>query len=598
MSPFALALFLAAQTPSPAGDGTQPGELTTPLVSNASCQLCHRSESDPRMAASSYRGTMMDLAGVDPVFLAALEIATHDAPATAELCLKCHFPRAWLDGRINGRAEDGFGLEPADLQGIQCDYCHRMAIPPPTDPSSTVPPSELSGVRIANAQVFLHDSLTKQGPFGSPYATGHASEQSALFTDSVLCAQCHDVSNTFEQRVDDDGTPMGVPVPIERTYTEWRASAYADPTSPDHRSCMDCHMEPYRGYASSTSSSAPERPLRSHKLVGANTMAPRMVAYLYDKKPDAPDFLKDLGPDVERTVEAVREQLGMAAVLEPVGLIEKDGARYLRVRITNLTGHKLPTGYAEGRRMYLSHEVRFGDGGLGPRTGTIDESTWDYVPGEEPVRTWEILMSEGTEPEVSFHFALVTRLLKDNRIPPKGFRPTSDTPVVRHEYPMQPDGSLVHWDEVDVPLATPGDGNDQCWPAIVDVGLWFQSSSGRYLRFLIDNAPIYGPDLKDALDAIGAAPEPMERFEVAVFPDGRIVPAAGPYACEPLPPPAVVDAGAHPPVGDAGFVPGDGVGCACAQASGEDRHFLLGGLALAAVAWVSARRPRRRTWTD
>lgn len=588
-SSFAIVLLLAAQTPGSLGGGTQPGELSTPLVSNTSCQLCHRSDADPRMPASSYRGTMMDLAGVDPVFMAALEIAANDAPATAELCLKCHFPRAWLDGRTNGRAEDGFGLEPNDLQGIQCDYCHRMAIPPPTSTTSTVPPPDLSGVLIANAQVFLHDNLTKQGPFGSTYSTGHLSQESPLFRDSVLCAQCHDVSNTFEQRVDDDGNPMGVPVPIERTYTEWKASAYASPTSPDHKSCMDCHMEPYTGYAS-TSTSAPQRAMRSHKLVGANTMAPRMVAYLYDKKPDAPAFLKDLGPDVERTVQAVRAQLGKAAVLEPVGLVEKGPERYLRVRITNLTGHKLPTGYAEGRRMYLSHEVRFGDGGVGPRTGTIDESTWDFVPGEEPVRTWEILMSEGASPEVSFHFALVTRLLKDNRIPPKGFRPTPDTPVIAHEYPTQADGSLVHWDEVDIPLSAPGDGNDDCWPAIVNVGLWFQSSSGKYLRFLIENAPVYGPELADALEAVGAAPEPMERFEVAVFPDGRILPP-GPHACEPLPPPAVVDAGVNPP-GDGGGEPVDGeYGCDCSHASGGPQPFLVLGLAfLLAFARPRARR--------
>lgn len=587
---FTIALALAVQVTGPMGGGTQPGELSTPLVSNTSCQLCHRSDSDERMPGSSYRGTMMDLAGVDPIFLAALEIASNDAPDTAELCLKCHYPRAWLDGRTGGSAADGFGLEPNDLQGIQCDYCHRMAIPPPTSGSSTVPPPELSGVLIANAQVFLHDSLTKQGPFGSTFSTGHLSAQSPLFSDSVLCAQCHDVSNTFEERIGDDGQGLGEPVPIERTYTEWRASAYADPTSPDHKTCMECHMQPYVGFAS-TSGSAPERALRSHKLVGANTMAPRMVAYLYDQKPDAPAFLQDLGPDVERTVAAVREQLGKAAVLEPVGIVESGGARYLRVRVTNLTGHKLPTGYAEGRRMFLSHEVSFGDGGVGPRSGTIDESTWEYLPGEEPVRTYEILMSEDGSDDFSFHFALVRRLIKDNRIPPKGFRPTTDTPILQHDYPTQPDGTVAHWDEVDLPLSSPGDGNDDCWPATVKVGLWFQSSSGKYLRFLVDNAPVYGPDLASALEAVGAAPEPMESFTVAVFPDGRILPP-GPHACEPLPPPAVVDAGVHPPpTPDAGGDVEEPVGCACGA---TDRDGLAGRSGLLGLGFALLLARRRR----
>ena len=32
------------------------------------------------------------------------------------------------------------------------------------------------------------------------------------------------------------------------------------------------------------------------------------------------------------------------------------------VRVRNLTGHKLPTGYAEGRRMWLTVEARDGNG--------------------------------------------------------------------------------------------------------------------------------------------------------------------------------------------------------------------------------------------
>src|SRR5690606_25681526 len=136
------------------------------------------------MAGSSYRGTMMDLAGVDPIFLAALEIASNDKPDTAELCIKCHYPRAWLSGRTNGTAADGFGLEPDDLQGIQCDYCHRMAVPAPTSDTpeeTSVPARELSGVLIANSQIFVHDSATKHGPLGTSFATGHNWAYAPLF---------------------------------------------------------------------------------------------------------------------------------------------------------------------------------------------------------------------------------------------------------------------------------------------------------------------------------------------------------------------------------------------------------------------------------
>ncbi len=594
-SSIALLLTLAGQLSDPMGGGTQPGELETSLIGNASCQLCHRSESDANMAASSYRGTMMDLAGVDPVFLAALEIAANDAPDTAELCLKCHYPRAWLDERTNSDPADGYGLEQYDFEGVQCDLCHRMAVPEPTGQPTTVPPPELSGVLVGNAQFFINDSLQKHGPFESSNSSGHTTAYSPLFEDSVLCAQCHDVSNTFTSRIDDDGSALSQPVPIERTYSEWRASAYADPASPSHKSCMDCHMERYTGVAATAG--APERELRSHRLVGGNTMAPRMVAHLYQGD-DVPASLENIAADVEKTVAAARAQLEKAATLEALELIERDGAQWLRVRITNLTGHKLPTGYAEGRRMFLSHDVRFPDGARGPRSGSIDEGTWDFIAGEEPLRTYEILMSEGLAPQHSLHFALVDRLVKDNRIPPLGFSPTSDMPILQHEYPAQPDGSVAHWDEIELPLGE----HDECWPALVKVELSFQASSGTYLRFLIENAPLYGPDLAAALEAVGAAPELMESLEVAVFPDGRILPA-GTHACEPggvSEPTPTLDAGPTTTPGngpDAGAGGDDERGCSCTTASGPapTPGTLLSALLLGLVCSRARRRqPRAR----
>ena len=41
-----------------------------------------------------------------------------------DLCLRCHFPQGWLEGRsdpVNGSALTG-----ADFDGVQCDFCHRQ----------------------------------------------------------------------------------------------------------------------------------------------------------------------------------------------------------------------------------------------------------------------------------------------------------------------------------------------------------------------------------------------------------------------------------------------------------------------------------------
>ncbi len=530
-APFLLAL--AAQLSDPLGGGTRPGELTTTLVSNVNCRLCHASGSDERMSASSYRGTMMDLAGVDPIFLAALEIAANDSPAAADLCLKCHYPRAWLADRTSPDAAARFGLEDADLEGVQCDYCHRMIVPPPTREESVVPPPALSGVLVGNAQVFLSDELTKHGPLGSPAVAGHDSAYSPLFEDSALCGQCHDVTNTFLPRVGSQGEVLADVVPIERTYSEWRASAYADPSSPEHTMCMGCHMEPYEGRATKSGSS--ERILHSHRIVGGNTLAPLLVAALHDGNPSSPASLQGITPDAERAVAAAREQLQRAARLLAVDVSERDGTLVLRVRVENLAGHKLPTGYAEGRRMWLAHDVTFEDGTRGPRSGSLDEGTWEFVAGEEPLRRYEIVLAEGTAAEHSFHFASVTRVVSDNRIPPKGFRPTAEIAPVAHDYELQADDTLAHWDVVELPLSTLADRDARAWPARVTVRLYYQPSSGEHLRFLVENAPLYGPPLASALDAVGAAPALMQELHLTVGADGQL---------DGAPPPP--DAGAAP----------------------------------------------------
>jgi MYXO-CTERM domain-containing protein len=452
---------------------------------------------------------------------------------------------------------------------------------------------------ISNAQIFVHDDSTKHGPIDDNAGIGHATQYSPLFEDSILCAQCHDVSNTFVELIDDDGTPLGIPVPIERTYSEWRDSAYSDTQSPDHATCMDCHMKAYQGYAA-TVGNPPERELHTHRLVGANVMVPQMVSYLYNDGTDVP-FLGGVADAANAAADAARQQLTEAAVLSATSLTDLGNDTWaLAVRVENTAGHKLPTGYAEGRRMFLGHDVEWADGTPGPRTGIMNTTTWDFNVGQEPVRTWEVLLSEGLEQYHSFHFVKVNRIIKDNRIPPKGFVPRVDTPIVGGDYPEQPDGTRAYWDEVELFL-----GNSDCWPAIVTATLMFQSSSGPYLDFLIANSPTYGPDLQAALAIVGAAPNPMQEIEVAVFPDGTIEPAAGPYLCEPGPgaPPPVVDAGNNdpPPVVDAGNnepppppTPprnndNDPGGCTCAARGAPDVALL--GFAL--LLGVAVRRRRR-----
>jgi hypothetical protein len=155
----------------------------------------------------------------------------------------------------------------------------------------------------------------------------------------------------------------------------------------------------------------------------------------------------------------------------------------LRVRVVNWSGHKLPTGYPEGRRMWLN--VTFLDesgaaiaehGAYDYATATLDDSdtqVYKTIHGFDEV----VGAAVNLPPGPSFHLALNNQILFDNRIPPVGF--TNDAyesvgaPVVGHTYA---DGQ--HWDDT-VFTIPPG-------AADAVVALNYQSMTREYVEFLRD----------------------------------------------------------------------------------------------------------------
>lgn len=579
-----------------------------------------------------YRGSMMHLASVDPFYVAALEIAYADTPAGAELCVRCHVPTGWLAGR--GTPSDGSAFRSSDKHGISCDLCHRMVVPPPlptidagmpdagvpdaghvtspvndggalpadaggsdggnadggggTHPDGGAAQIDFSGLLLENTQVFLEPtSQLKYGPFGSPYAQTHDAAASALFQDSRLCAHCHEVTLSSTTRKLPTGEDTGTPMPIERTYTEWRQSDFAGPGG---KSCQACHMPTSTNVAASQGG-VPERQIGDHLMVGGNTLAPRMVAHLY-RGTDDPDFA-NLDAAVERTVAAARQLLQNESA--KLDVISADPSSVV-ARITNLTGHKLPTGYAEGRRMWLSHEVRYRDGSPPLRSGTPDPTTWDFVEGEAPEQIWEIKLGESSLGTPSFHFAKVDTVFRDTRIPPEGFRPSDDTRPVGYVYPTLDTGAVAHFDDVRLPLGTP-----PCWPVSVEISVYYQSASGEYFRFLTENAPVAGPALQAAWDAVGGGvPERMQHVRVWVHEDGSISPAEAPVAPTGCPTADAglpdVDAGSalEPERPDAGGVPPTDTSAPRCRCTSSSSPAPLGWLALGAgiCPWIWRRRQR------
>jgi hypothetical protein len=241
----------------------------------------------------------------------------------------------------------------------------------------------------------------------------------------------------------------------------------------------------------------PGSPVRSdlawHDLMGGNT-------FLADVLPDL--FPGEVDPvELDAARARAEAMLGKAAGLDVIPT--PDG---IRVRVTNETGHKLPSGYPEGRRMWIQVEARDGNGGLVLASGAYDPSN-GVLTQDDQVKIYEI--KPGLSPELasalgltagpSFHFVLNDSVYLDNRIPPRGFTNAGfeqiQSPPVGYTYP---DG--VHWDETDYTLPPT--------TATVTVRLLYQTTSKKYVDFLRDEnvSNDAGQRLHDAWAASGRCP--------------------------------------------------------------------------------------------
>lgn len=517
--------------------GTQPGELRHRFSNPATCHNCHRGF--PASAGDTWAGSMMANAARDPIFLAALAIANQDVPGSGDLCLRCHSPRGWLEGRAS--PPDGSRLNAVDrASGVDCDFCHRL----------------VEGERrIGNSQFTVIDAPVTFGRYADPQAQ-HDAEASAFITSSDLCGLCHDVSNPITG------------FPIERTYTEWRNSAFWA----SGEGCVECHMPGEPGRIA-MGDDLPERTLHAHDLAGGNTWMPTVLATLYPEEADALLY----------AAEKAREMLQSAAEVAVQAPPETawGGVFEFSVRVENLSGHKLPTGYPEGRRCWLEVEVWDATGAPLLHSGVWDEAIADRI-NDPQLRTYEARLNQGGNTE-TFHFMLSDNRLLDDRIPPRGFRPVPGTEPVGREYPTLPDGSLAHWDEapyaVMLPMDTPG-------PLTIRATLRYQTTSRAYVEFLRDEnrTDDSGQVLYDLwLEHGMSAPEAIAVAEATVALRAPQAPDAGPAVDAG----GVADAGVGPAPSDVVTEPVDG--CR-AQPGGPGR----GPWAIAALALLARRRRAER----
>jgi hypothetical protein len=448
-----------------------------------------------------------------------------------------------------------------------------------------------SGQYVLNSQ-----AMYRLGPYADAVQM-HGVAQSPLHRQGELCGTCHDVSNPvvgdlahnngaqiplapgtysgvlggpFEDKAAFRNKPHTYGV-VERTFSEWKASAldtyrvnaypalpadlrvpdgaldrayhraydansnadYVDGT-PRYYTCQTCHMAASTGVGCRIGGAPVRDDLPRHDLTGSGYWVPDLILYQEDR-----EWLRFGGAPADPLQQAERDALmegkarAVSTLRTAAGLDAVQAGDDLAVRVTNLTGHKLISGYPEGRRMWLN--VRWLDAGdalvaehgaYGPIGRTVDDLSavthqveslldpddtviyeavvgmdqewaaqllaWGYDPAtklgydrmtDAVEHTLGQLAAEpaGTKYH-TFHFSLNNVILSDRRIPPYGF--SRDEAAERNALPVPaslygnpgPGGTYEHWD--DVTLAIP------VGAVRAEVRLFYQQTSWEYVQFL------------------------------------------------------------------------------------------------------------------
>ena len=421
----------------------------------------------------------------------------------------------------------------------------------------------------ASGQYFVSTNSQKRASFADANAK-HKMLYSRTHKSKYFCGTCHDVSNPalanlgMSDLLDQSGGSALITEQysasryfhVERTFSEFMLSAYGQQggasTNPEFQDqgapnianaakCQDCHMRDVSGVACNKngtvlrpdgSTEHPNSGVPLHDMTGGNAWISYILATLDSSIPEYDPVNVDLlergpaaltldlsygqTPRVNGTAllagsDRAKQQLRLAATIKNLSY---NGGN-LSFRLQNNTGHKLISGFPEGRRMFVNIKAKDGSGnviyevnpydytagtlkGLNP-SAPLDPNNEAYVNEliyeVHPSSNADVPNTNGnglTGEEETFHFVLATGRYKDNRIPPRGF--DSVNASSRHAEPVWEGSSDTGYFSIDeyaggydeIALSDYSQVNFPSNAASVDVTLYYQGTSREYIEFLRD----------------------------------------------------------------------------------------------------------------
>jgi hypothetical protein len=434
----------AAQQPSPRAGGKKAHADLSLFAHSDNCVACHNGLTAPSgedvSIGATWRSSMMANSARDPYWQAGVRRETIDHPTHAaaiqDECAACHMPMSARIERAGGGQGQVFAHLPMTAGGsplhrlaadsVSCTVCHQIA------------PDRLGTRESFNGNFLLgasrrDNSRTAFGPYTIDQGrqtvmrsvTGFVQAEAPHIKQSELCASCHTL---ITKAYGPNGEVIGS-LPEQMNYQEWQHSAF----SREQRSCQSCHMPKAEGpiRASSVLGDARDS-LSRHLFVGGNAF---MVGILgrYRTELGVEALPVELDATARATVRQLQQETAELAVSEPRVAA---GVLGFEVGVTNLTGHKFPTGYPS-RRAWLHVTVHDAGGRLVFESGAFDasgairgndsddgpsafEPHYEEITRPDQVQIYEPILGDRSGVPTTGLLTAV-RYLKDNRLLPRGF---------------------------------------------------------------------------------------------------------------------------------------------------------------------------------
>jgi hypothetical protein len=438
---------------------------------------------------------MMANSSRDPYWHAGVRREVLDHPGASAViedeCSICHMPMTTFTARANGGRGEIFRYLPIGgragtdgalaADGTSCTVCHQI------EDRNFGEPASFTGH-------YAIDTTPRRYVYG-PYlvdqgrarimrsASGFMPAESRHVQQAELCATCHTL---FTHALGPSGESLGQ-LPEQVPYLEWRHSAYAAT-----HSCQTCHMPEVKAAMPISSVWGQDRTgLSRHTFHGGNFFVPRVLAR----------HAAELGvamPAAE--LESSARETGTRLQVESASVsIERltsgDGHLVAELRVENLAGHKLPTGYPS-RRTWLHVTVRdaagavlfesgaFDGGRITGNDNDADASRWEphyrQIDAPSQVQVYEAVMVDGAGAPTT---GLLTgvRYVKDNRLLPRGFdKARASADVAVHGEAAGDEDFTGGGDTVRYRVALGGAHG----PFTVEAQLWYQPIAWRWAQNL------------------------------------------------------------------------------------------------------------------